>query len=345
MTTAELDAIHDLPYPRLPHPPVRQREIPAYHMIRHSITIHRGCFGGCAFCTISAHQGKTITSRSADSILREIARVAAMPDFTGTITDLGGPSANMYAMTGRRPDTCQQCHRPSCLFPAICPNLDADHAPLLRLYARASSVPGVKRCHVSSGIRHDLALHDTDNGNAYLQTVIRHHLPGRLKVAPEHTADTVLRLMRKPSFALFTRLADLFNRLNRDDGARRQIIPYFISSHPGSATADMAELAATTRDLDFRLEQVQDFTPTPMTLATEMYYTGLHPYTMQPVPSAKTAEEKKEQNIFFFWYKKESRREIEKILVRVKRPDLLARLYPSPRDNRRRQRPESRANH
>ncbi|MDR0544975.1 MAG: YgiQ family radical SAM protein [Odoribacteraceae bacterium] len=324
MTTGELDAVHDLPFTRLPHPRYR-REIPAYNMIRHSITLHRGCFGGCAFCTISAHQGKFVTSRSPESVMREVERVKAMPDFSGTITDLGGPSANMYAMGGRERDRCDRCRRPSCLFPSACPNLNADHAPLLSLYRCVRQQPGVKHCFVSSGIRHDLAMIDP---GPYLETVIRHHVPGRLKVAPEHVSDNVLRLMRKPPFALFDELAARFNAINRQQDARRQLVPYFISSHPGCGLEEMAELAVATRERHYHLEQVQDFTPTPMTLATEMYYTGVDPYTMQPVATARDPREKRRQHIFFFWYKKEHRREITDLLTAIKRPDLLRRLYP-----------------
>ncbi|MDR1274111.1 MAG: YgiQ family radical SAM protein [Odoribacteraceae bacterium] len=334
MTTGELDAVYDLPFTRLPHPRYRQKEIPAYNMIRHSITLHRGCFGGCAFCTISAHQGKFISSRSGASILREVGCVREMPDFGGTITDLGGPSANMYAMAGRDAATCASCKRPSCLFPAVCRNLNTDHSPLLRLYREARQAPGVKHCFIGSGIRYDLAMHPAGDprvdaaNREYLETVIKHHVSGRLKVAPEHSSDKVLRLMRKPPFALFAELAARFDAINRREGMNQQLIPYFISSHPGCGLEEMAELAVATRDLHFRLEQVQDFTPTPMTLATEMYYTGLHPYSMKPVETAKTDADKKRQNIFFFWYKKELKGEITTLLARIKRLDLLRRLYP-----------------
>ena len=333
MTTEELDQIYALPFTRMPHPRYRGKEIPAYDMIRHSVTMHRGCFGGCAFCTISAHQGKFISSRSPESILREIGNISRMPDFRGTISDLGGPSANMYGMRGRDAALCARCKRPSCLHPAVCRNMDTDHSRLLRLYEQARRVPGVKHCFIGSGIRYDLAMHrtgdrQTDAANrAYLETVVRHHVSGRLKVAPEHTSDAVLRLMRKPPFALFKELNARFNAINRQAGLRQQLVPYFISSHPGCTLADMAELAIATKELDFRLEQVQDFTPTPMTLATEIYYTGLHPYTMRPVECARTEREKKEQNIFFFWYKPEYRQEITRVLARLKRPDLLKRLY------------------
>lgn len=342
LDTKELDRVYALPFTRMPHPRYKGKEIPAYNMIRHSVTTHRGCFGGCAFCTISAHQGKFIASRSPESILREVESVCRMPDFRGTISDLGGPSANMYGMRGRDSALCERCKRPSCLHPAVCKNLDTDHSHLTALYERARHTPGVKHCFIGSGIRYDLAMHrtgdkQTDSANrAYLETVIRHHVSGRLKVAPEHTSDTVLHLMRKPSFSLFKELNARFQAINRQAGLHQQLIPYFISSHPGCTLADMAELAIATKELDFRLEQVQDFTPTPMTLATEMYYSGLHPYTLRPVSCARTEREKKEQNIFFFWYKPEFRQEITRLLTRLKRPDLLKRLYaPGPNKGRR----------
>ena len=342
LDTKELDRVYALPFTRMPHPRYKGKEIPAYNMIRHSVTTHRGCFGGCAFCTISAHQGKFIASRSPESILREVESVCRMPDFRGTISDLGGPSANMYGMRGRDSALCERCKRPSCLHPAVCKNLDTDHSHLTALYERARHTPGVKHCFIGSGIRYDLAMHrtgdkQTDSANrAYLETVVRHHVSGRLKVAPEHTSDTVLHLMRKPSFSLFKELNARFQAINRQAGLRQQLIPYFISSHPGCTLADMAELAIATKELDFRLEQVQDFTPTPMTLATEMYYSGLHPYTLRSVSCARTEREKKEQNIFFFWYKPEFRQEITRLLTRLKRPDLLKRLYtPGPNKGRR----------
>ena len=338
LDTKELDRVYALPFTRMPHPRYKGKEIPAYNMIRHSVTTHRGCFGGCAFCTISAHQGKFIASRSPESILREVESVCRMPDFRGTISDLGGPSANMYGMRGRDSALCERCKRPSCLHPAVCKN----HSHLTALYERARHTPGVKHCFIGSGIRYDLAMHrtgdkQTDSANrAYLETVVRHHVSGRLKVAPEHTSDTVLHLMRKPSFSLFKELNARFQAINRQAGLRQQLIPYFISSHPGCTLADMAELAIATKELDFRLEQVQDFTPTPMTLATEMYYSGLHPYTLRSVSCARTEREKKEQNIFFFWYKPEFRQEITRLLTRLKRPDLLKRLYtPGPNKGRR----------
>ena len=332
-TTEELDRIYDLPYTRLPHPKYRGKRIPAYEMIRHSVTLHRGCFGGCAFCTISAHQGKFIASRSKASILREVQAITQMPDFKGYVSDLGGPSANMYAMHGRDQSLCRRCKRPSCIHPSVCPNLEADHGPLLDIYQAVDAVPGVKKSFVGSGVRYDLLLHEyadprlVQNARRYTRELITRHVSGRLKVAPEHTSDRVLAIMRKPSFALFEQFKRIFDRINREEGLRQQLIPYFISSHPGCHEEDMAQLAVITRRLDFHLEQVQDFTPTPMTVSTEAWYTGLHPYTLQPVYSARTQREKLAQRQFFFWYKPEERRNIVAELRRIGRPDLIDKLY------------------
>lgn len=309
LTTAELDAAYDLPYTRLPHPKYKGKRIPAYEMIKHSVCLHRGCFGGCAFCTISAHQGKFIASRSKESILREVRQIAAMDDFKGYLSDLGGPSANMYAMGGRDKSKCEQCKRPSCIHPRICPNLNTSHQPLLDIYHAVDALPEVKKSFIGSGVRYDLLLHrspdDATNRAAmqYTEELICHHVSGRLKVAPEHTSDEVLRLMRKPPFEQFREFKRRFDRICKAHGLKQQIIPYFMSSHPGCHEADMARLAAITRQLDFRLEQVQDFTPTPMTISTETWHTGYDPYTLSPIYSARTQAEKLAQRQYFFWYK------------------------------------------
>lgn len=334
MTTEELDASFDLPYTRLPHPKYRGKVIPAYEMIKFSVNIHRGCFGGCAFCTISAHQGKFVVCRSKESILREVGQVTQMPGFKGYLSDLGGPSANMYGMRGRNQKACEQCKRPSCVHPKICPNLDTDHSKLLEIYHAVDAMSGVKKSFIGSGVRYDLLLHESkdEKSNAaarqYTKELIRNHVSGRLKVAPEHTSDTVLRMMRKPSYEQFERFKRIFDRINKEENLRQQIIPYFISSHPGCHEEDMAELAVITKRQDFHLEQVQDFTPTPMTISTEMWYTGYDPYTMEKVYSAKTPEEKLRQRQFFFWYKPEERAGIERELRRIGRSDLIGKLYP-----------------
>lgn len=333
MSTGEIDASFDLPYTRMPHPRYKGKEIPAYNMIRHSINMHRGCFGGCAFCTISAHQGKFIASRSKESIIKEAKAVCGMPDFKGYISDLGGPSANMYAMGGADRSICAKCARPSCLHPRPCPNLDNDHTPLIDIYKAVDSLPGVKKSFVGSGVRYDLAMAPArsekkkEANSRYLEELISSHVSGRLKVAPEHTSDAVLDVMRKPSFSLFRRFKGIFDRVNTQKGLRQQLIPYFISSHPGCREEDMAELACITKELDFKLEQVQDFTPTPMTVATEIYYTGIHPYTGEKIYTARTEKEKLAQRQFFFWYKPECRHMISQELKKLHRHDLEKRLY------------------
>ncbi len=332
MTTEQLDHSFDLPYTRLPHPKYKGKRIPAYDMIKHSVNIHRGCFGGCAFCTISAHQGKFIVNRSKESIIREIEAIAKMEDFKGYLSDLGGPSANMYMMKGKRSELCAKCSRPSCIQPKICPNLNIDHTALLELYKEVDAMPQIKKSFIGSGVRYDMLLHKTGDSACdaatarYTEELIRNHVSGRLKVAPEHTNDAVLRLMRKPPFKQFHEFKQIFDRINKKHNLKQQIIPYFISSHPGSTLESMAELAAETRELNFHLEQVQDFTPTPMTMATEMYYTGINPETGEQVFVARNMRDKEAQRRFFFWYKPEERREIAQILRRLHRPDLAKKL-------------------
>lgn len=347
LSTKEIDASFDLPYTRLPHPRYRNKTIPAWEMIKHSVNLHRGCFGGCAFCTISAHQGKFIASRSKESILREVKQVTRMADFKGYISDLGGPSANMYRMGGRDLSVCEKCMRPSCLHPKPCPNLNNDHAPLLDIYKAVDSLPEVKKSFIGSGVRYDLSMHESGNeqidrtNRRYNEELITRHVSGRLKVAPEHTIDHVLDIMRKPSFKQFYEFKKIFDRINRTQGLKQQLIPYFISSHPGCHEIDMAELAAETRDLNMHLEQVQDFTPTPMTVATEIYYTGYHPYTGEKVYCATRPEEKQSQRRFFFWYDPTYRADITRALQRLHRPDIIRKLFPAYRDPRQNDRNKS----
>lgn len=330
----EIDRFFDYPYTRMPHPRYANKgTIPAYEMIRHSINIHRGCFGGCAFCTISAHQGKFIASRSEKSVMKEVEEIVQMPDFKGYISDLGGPSANMYRMKGKNEDLCAKCKRPSCIFPNICKNLNRNHQQLLALYQTVRRHPAVKKVFVGSGIRYDMILSGKDdesiarNNLEYLRELIKYHVSGRLKVAPEHSSDDVLKLMRKPSFKLFEELTQKFKKINREEKLNQQLIPYFISSHPGSRSEDMADLAIKTKKLNFRLEQVQDFTPTPMTLATVIYYSGYNPYTMEKVYTAKNKYDKENQRKFFFWYKQEYRNAIRKELEKRGRGDLVKQLF------------------
>ena len=303
MTTEEIDACYDLPFTRLPHPKYKDKRIPAYDMIRHSITIHRGCFGGCAFCTISAHQGKHIVSRSKKSILKEVEAVTQMHDFKGYISDLGGPSANMYNMTGINMKICEVCKKPSCIFPVICRNLQVDHRYLLELYQSVDKIPGIKKSFIGSGVRYDLLIRQFENGEwnksarDYTLELIRNHVSGRLKVAPEHTSHTTLECMRKPDFSDFVKFKKIFDKINFEEKLNQQLIPYFISSHPACTEKDMAELADIVKKMNYYPEQAQDFTPTPMTLATEIFYTGLHPYTLKPVYTARTKEEKLKQRL------------------------------------------------
>jgi len=333
MTEAEIDASFDLPYTRMPHPKYSKKgNIPAYEMIRHSVNMHRGCFGGCSFCTISAHQGKMIASRSEKSILKEVDAITKMPDFKGYISDLGGPSANMYKMKGKDKSICDRCVSPSCIFPTVCYNLDTSHQAMIDIYKKTAAHPKVKKAFVSSGIRYDLLVGRNEkeaNENKYdeyIEQVTRHHVSGRLKVAPEHTSDKVLKMMRKPSFKYFYKFKNRFDKINQQTGLKQQLIPYFISSHPGCETGDMAELAAETKNMGFKLEQVQDFTPTPMTVSTVIYYSGYHPYSLKKVYSAKSRREKLEQNRFFFWYKKENRIWITKKLEKINKTKLLDTL-------------------
>lgn len=333
MSENEIDASFDLPYTRLPHPKYKKRgNIPAYEMIKHSVNLHRGCFGGCSFCTISAHQGKFIASRSGKSILKEVEIITEMSDFKGYISDLGGPSANMFRMRGIDLEICKKCSRPSCIFPKICNNLNSDHKPLIDIYRKVNSLKSIKKAFIGSGIRYDLLLtHDKNKDkkyhySEYIKQLIKFHVSGRLKVAPEHTSERVLKIMRKPSFSLFLNFKRIFDGINSRNNLNQQIIPYFISSHPGCKLEDMAELAAETKKLGFKLEQVQDFTPTPMTLASVIYYSGYDPYTLKPVYTAKTKNQKLDQLRFFFWYKKENRQWIRKTLLKLNKEELLKKL-------------------
>ena len=339
MTTKQIDTSFDLPYTRLPHPRYKNKTIPAFEMIKFSVNMHRGCFGGCSFCTISAHQGKFIASRSKESIIKEVKQISNMPGFKGYLSDLGGPSANMYMMSGKDLNICKKCMKPSCLHPKPCPNLNANHAPLLDIYKAVDSLPQIKKSFIGSGVRYDLSMHhtgdaDVDRINAkYNEELIIRHVSGRLKVAPEHTCDHVLNLMRKPSFSLYYDFKKIFDRVNRVNGLNQQLIPYFISSHPGCREVDMAELAVETKGLNLHLEQVQDFTPTPMTLSTEIYYTGIHPYTGEKVFTATTRDEKLAQRKYFFWYDRAYKFEITQSLKNLHRNDLLRKLFPGKQIN------------
>ena len=299
LTTEQLDYSFSLPYTRQPHPRYANKgPIPAYEMIKFSVNLHRGCFGGCSFCTISAHQGKFISSRSEKSILEEIEKIARMPDFKGYLSDLGGPSANMYRMAGKNAELCKKCSRPSCIYPSICKNLDNNHERLLKLYNSVNNLKYIKKAFIGSGIRYD--LFDKETAEKYLWQVIKYHTSGRLKVAPGHTEDGVLKQMRKPSFDLFRQLNDNFIKICRKENLNYQLIPYFISSHPGCGLKQMQELSKKMQGLHFHLEQVQDFTPTPMTLSSVMFYTGINPYTQEKIFVEHNQENKKKQKNLFF---------------------------------------------
>ena len=335
MTEKEIDSSFDLPYTRLPHPKYNKRgPISAFEMIKFSINIHRGCFGGCSFCTISAHQGKFIASRSKESIMKEVDTVANMDDFKGYFSDIGGPSANMYQMKGKVQSICDKCVAPSCISPVICSNLDTSHKPLTDIYQSVDKHPKVKKSFIGSGIRYDMLVPefnkkaDPKELEEYTEEVLTKHVSGRLKVAPEHTSDPVLKLMRKPSFSNFHQFKKLFDKINIKKKLNLQLIPYFISSHPASELEDMANLAAETKDMGFKLEQVQGFTPTPMTVATVIYYSGYHPYTLKKMKTPKTQQEKEDQHRFFFWYKPENQKWIRNSLKKVGRFDLIDRLLP-----------------
>jgi len=333
MKPAEIDASFDLPYTRLPHPKYNKRgPIPAFEMIKFSVNMHRGCFGGCSFCTISAHQGKMIASRSEKSILKEVDKITKMPDFKGYLSDLGGPSANMYKMKGKVQSICDRCVSPSCIHPVVCSNLDTSHKGLTSIYKKVDAHPNIKKAFIGSGIRYDLLVDsynksdDTNSLNEYMEQLVKRHISGRLKVAPEHTSENVLKVMRKPNFKFFHEFKKKYEQINKKFGLNQPLIPYFISSHPASEMEDMAQLAVDTKELGFKLEQVQDFTPTPMTVATVIYYSGVHPYTLRSVFTVKNPKEKQAQKKFFFWYKKENQHWIRETLKKVKRSDLVSKL-------------------
>jgi uncharacterized radical SAM protein YgiQ len=310
MEEVDADKTFDLPYMHLPHPRYNKKEdIPAYEMIKYSVNIHRGCFGGCSFCAIAAHQGKQIISRSEKSIINEIEKIVRLPDFKGNLSDLGGPSANMYRMKGKDMKLCKACSRPSCIWPAVCKNLNTSHKDLTELYKKVDRIGGIKKSFIGSGIRYDLLFPEW-NPNAgrdegeYMEELIKNHVSGRLKVAPEHTSPHVLSYMRKAPFELFRKLKKRFDNLKTKHELRYEMIPYFISGHPGCTDADMKDLVAEVKTLGIKPEQVQDFTPTPMTLSTLMYYTGFDPYSGKKVYVARSIEDKRKQKEFFFWYKK-----------------------------------------
>lgn len=334
LSEEEMDSIYALKYTMMPHPRYNgKEEIPAFEMIRNSVTIHRGCFGGCSFCTISAHQGKHISSRSQESILLELEKIAKLPDFKGHISDIGGPSANMYKMKGFDTKLCNKCKKASCIFPSVCKNLNTSHADLCELYKKSLKVEGIKKISIGSGVRYDIALHNTGNPAIdkinlnYIDLLISKFVSGRLKVAPEHCSPKVLNLMRKTSFGEFKKLKAIFDKTNQKYGLNQQLIPYFISGHPGCTEFEMAELAIKTKEMGFKLEQVQAFTPTPMTFSTVMYYTGINPYTKEKLFVAKSKQQKENQLKYFFWYKPDVKKDLLQSLIKAGKKDIADRLF------------------
>ena len=303
-TQQEMDSYWDLPFTKLPHPRYKGKHIPAFEMIKFSVNTHRGCFGGCNFCTIAAHQGKFIQSRSEESIIKEIVGLNNLPGFAGNISDVGAPTANMYGMRGKNPELCAKCRRKSCLFPGPCKNMDRSHERLLKLYERIAKVKGIRHAYIGSGIRYDLFLDEKgfvdETSYPYLKELILEHTSGRLKVAPEHTEDSVLKLMAKPSFKLFERLRMEFDNIVYSSGKKCELVPYFISGHPGCGMREMQRLARTPALKGLYMDQVQDFTPTPMTTSSVMFYTGLDPKNLEKVFVERDLERKKEQKSFFF---------------------------------------------
>jgi len=306
LTTPELDRIYDLPFTYMPHPRYSKKgAIPAWEMIKFSVNIHRGCFGGCSFCAIASHQGKFVSSRSEESVMKEIDRITSLPDFRGYLSDLGGPSANMYGMKGKNREICDKCSRPSCIWPSVCSNLNTSHRELTQLYRRVNARKDIKKAFIGSGIRYDLLFREWnpkagEEEREYLAELVLNHVSGRLKVAPEHTAGHVVNLMRKVPFSLFMKLKKEFDNLIAENSLNYQLVPYFISSHPGCTEKDMADLAQTMQHLGLNPEQVQDFTPTPMTLSTVIYYTGYDPYTGKKVFVERTIDGKRRQKSYFF---------------------------------------------
>ena len=303
-TQQEMDSFWDLPFTKLPHPRYKGKHIPAFEMIKFSINTHRGCFGGCNFCTIAAHQGKFIQSRSEDSIIKEITALNELPGFAGNISDVGAPTANMYGMKGKNPELCAKCRRKSCLFPSPCKNMDRSHNRLLKLYARIAKIKGIRHAYIGSGIRYDLFLDEKgfvdETSYPYLKELILEHTSGRLKVAPEHTEDSVLKLMAKPSFRLFERLRIEFDNIVASSGRKCELVPYFISSHPGCGMREMQRLSRHPALKGIYMDQVQDFTPTPMTTSSVMFYTGLDPKNLEKIYVERDLDKKKEQKSFFF---------------------------------------------
>ncbi len=324
LSSAEMDGLYELPYQRVPHPRYRGAKIPAYEMIKFSVTIMRGCFGGCSFCSITEHEGRIIQSRSESSILREIERVRDMtPGFTGVISDLGGPTANMYRMACQSREIEALCRKPSCVFPDICPNLGTDHGPLVRLYRKARALPGIKRIFIASGVRYDLAVRSPE----WIRELAQHHTGGYLKIAPEHTESGPLALMMKPGIGTYDRFKELFDRYSAEAGKEQYLIPYFIAAHPGTTDEDMLNLALWLKRNGFRPDQVQAFLPSPMASATAMYHSGYNPLAplrlRRTVHVEKTLEQRRLHKAFLRYHDPNNWPILRAALIRMGRQDLI----------------------
>jgi uncharacterized radical SAM protein YgiQ len=320
LTEAEMDGLYDLPFTRLPHPSYAE-VIPAYETVKASIVTMRGCFGGCTFCSITEHEGRIIQSRSEESVLREVRALTRMDGFKGTLTDLGGPTANMYKMSCKDDKTESSCRRLSCVHPGICENLVTDHAPLIQLMKKVRAEPGIKKTYIASGVRYDLA----ERSPEFIRELAQHHTGGQLSVAPEHNNDDVLDKMKKPSIKSYERFAETFCKASEDAGKEQYLVPYFITGHPGSTLKDTVELALYLKDKGMRPRQVQDFIPTPMAVATTMFYTGVDPLTMKPVYTATELREKRLMKALIFYWDEEHWPLAREALKLAGRTDLIGR--------------------
>jgi uncharacterized radical SAM protein YgiQ len=318
LETKDMDELYDLPFTRVPHFGYRDK-IPAYETVKHSIVTMRGCFGGCTFCSITEHEGRTISSRSAESVLREVRALRRMDDFRGTITDVGGPTANMYQMKCKSDAIESACRRLSCVHPGVCENLITDHAPLLDLLRKVRAEPGVKKTYIASGVRYDLA----ERSPEFISEMAKHHTGGMISVAPEHSSKEVLARMKKPGIESYERFAEQFSCASESAGKEQYLIPYFISGHPGSTLNEMVELALWLKKGGYRPRQIQDFIPTPMSMATSMYHTGLDPFTRKPVYTAKDMHEKRLQKALLLYWDTAHHDEVREALSRAGRTDLI----------------------
>ncbi len=326
LTTAEMDRIYELPYQKLPHPAHQSQKIPAYEMIRFSVTIMRGCFGGCSFCSITEHEGRIMQNRSQDSVLREVESLKGIPGFTGAVSDMGGPTANMYRLACKSRAIEAKCRKPSCVFPGVCPNLDTNHQPLIELYRKARNIPGIKKISIASGLRYDLAVESPE----YIKELVTHHVGGYLKIAPEHIADAPLSKMMKPGVGTYDRFKELFDKYSKEAGKKQFLIPYFIAAHPGTSNEDMLELALWLKKNNYRADQVQAFLPSPMSYATAMYHSEKNPLRpvkkgSESVHSPRTAEQRTLHKAFLRYHDPNNWPLLRSALKRMGRGDLIGK--------------------